>query len=129
MGGLSDKVRLEKVQGSTLVLGVFEASWMQELYLLSPTLIKTINNHLGEAHVKELRFKSAAQKKIRVEKKEAAEAPQPQQARAMSTNEQTVLAQITDPQLRSVLQDYLTKCDARPTTRTKAPTHKKGGRS
>jgi len=109
MGGLSDKVCLEKVRGETLFLGVYEASWMQELYLLSPTLIKTINSYLGKPYVKELRFKSAAKKKVTV-KKEIVGQQQALPTRTLSPQEQEALAQVNDPQLRLMLQDYLGRC-------------------
>ncbi len=109
MGGLSDKVRLEKVKDQTLFLGVYEASWMQELYLLSPVLIKTINNYLGKPYVKELRFKAAAKKNV-VEKKVRIVRQQTVVLPTLSAEEQKALAQVSDPQLRSVLQDYLIKC-------------------
>jgi hypothetical protein len=109
MGGLSERVRLEKIKDGTLILGVFEASWMQELYLLSPTLIRTINNHLGKPYVKELRFKAAAKTKV-IEKKVITVAQQPVPLPTLSAEEEAVLAQMNDPQLRSVLQDYLIKC-------------------
>src|SRR5439155_41226 len=40
IGSLHSKVRIEKIHDDTLILGVFNSCWMQELYLLSPLLIK-----------------------------------------------------------------------------------------
>jgi hypothetical protein len=110
MGGLSERVCLEKVKGSCLTLGVYESSWLQELYLLSPTLIKTINEYLQGDYVTELRFKSAAKKKVATKKTAAPQQQTTAPARALSPQEEAVLAEIKDPQLRSVLQGYLQKC-------------------
>jgi len=59
IGKLQDKVSIEKVQDSTLVLSVADACWLQELYLLSPVLLKTINQKLDRPRIKRLRFKQA----------------------------------------------------------------------
>ena len=110
MGGLSERVCLEKVKGNCLTLGVYESSWLQELYLLSPTLIKTINEYLQGNYVTELRFKSAAKKKVAAKKDAVTRRRTTAPARALSAEEEAVLAEIKDPQLRSVLQGYLQKC-------------------
>jgi hypothetical protein len=57
IGPLHSKVRIEKIYDNTLILGVFHSCWMQELYLLSPLLIKTINEKLDQPYIKEIRFK------------------------------------------------------------------------
>jgi len=57
IGSLHSKVRIEKIYDDTLILGVFHSCWMQELYLLSPLLIKTINEKLDQPHIKQIRFK------------------------------------------------------------------------
>ncbi len=114
MGTLSDKVRLEKIQGNTLILGVFDSSWMQELFLLSRVLIQTINKQLSQPYVKELKFKAAAHKKAT-----AKNTYQPQSSikktkkpeRALSQQELQALEKIADEQLRSVLREYLIHCE------------------
>src|SRR5438105_15060368 len=56
-GSLYSKVRIERIHDDTLILGVFHSCWMQELYLLSPLLLKTINEKLDQPHIKQIRFK------------------------------------------------------------------------
>ncbi len=63
VGDLAHKMTLEKIDGSTLVIGVYDAAWMQELYLLSPLLIRKINKALGSQTVKALQFKRVVRKK------------------------------------------------------------------
>ena len=53
-------MHLEKIEGNTLIIGVYQASWLQELYLLSTVLLKTINNNLKYPYIKKLRFKHAS---------------------------------------------------------------------
>lgn len=63
LGPLSSKVYLEKIQEDTLILGVQDSCWLQELYLLSGMLIKTINQTLDQPRIKHLRFKTIGIKK------------------------------------------------------------------
>lgn len=109
MGPLHDKVRLEKVQDDTLVLGVFDACWMQELYLLTPMLLKTINDRLDKPYVKALRFRAAAQEH-RVKKEQPLRRKLVIKSRTLTVKEQKALAKIDDEQLRSALQQFLFHC-------------------
>ena len=58
-GKMSDKVYLERINNDVLVLAVYDACWMQELYTLSPLLISSINKALDKPYIKQLRFKRA----------------------------------------------------------------------
>lgn len=44
VGNIANKVMIYKIHKDTITLGVFELCWMQELYTLSPMLLKKINN-------------------------------------------------------------------------------------
>ena len=108
VGSIKTKVNLLKIADDTLILGVMDSCWMQELHLLSPLLIKKINENLDRPRIKHLRFKSIGLKK---EKKEpfVMEKKIIKPVR-LSSNEQQRLAEIKDPQLRQLLQDYLIRC-------------------
>ena len=58
VGSIRTNVQLLKIQEETLVIGVLDSCWLQELYLLSPLLIKTINEKLDQPRIKKLRFKT-----------------------------------------------------------------------
>ncbi len=109
MGNLASKVRLEKIQNDTLTLAVSDSCWLQELYLLTPMLIKNINAHLDEPRIKHLRFKKAG-----VATKKPALQPTSQQKQhrpvTLTSQEQAALAAIQDPQLRSSLEQFLIRC-------------------
>lgn len=109
IGNLSNKVCLEKVQDDTLVLGVYDSCWLQELYLLSHLLITTINQHLDQPRIKHLRFKKAARPKVKKEssshKKNAAHYPV-----ILKLSEKAALKRIQDPQLREALERFLIRC-------------------
>lgn len=57
IGQLKSKVVLEKINSDSLVIGVYDSCWLQELYLLSPILLKKINKKLETQCFKRLRFK------------------------------------------------------------------------
>jgi len=109
IGKLQDKVSIEKVQDSTLVLSVADACWLQELYLLSPVLLKTINQKLDRPRIKRLRFKQAGikekKKKAAVQAKKPVAKPKP-----LSKKELDALKNIDDKQLSSVLEQFLHRC-------------------
>ncbi len=109
VGSIRTKVQLLKIQEDTLVLGVLDSCWMQELYLLSPLLIKTINQKLDQPRIKNLRFKTVgiADKK---EKKEAPSKRVVSKIVQLSPREQETLKEVKDEQLRQALKDYLIRC-------------------
>ena len=63
IGSLKTRIRLEKIYNDTLVIGVYEYHWMQELYLLSPELCQKINQFLKEDRIARIRFKLVEKKK------------------------------------------------------------------
>lgn len=110
IGTLAPHVRLEKINGTTLTLGVYSACWLQELYLLSSMLITTINNQLGAPHVHQLRFKQIAK---RVQKKKPESFWNTNTTlRTLTEKEQQTLASITDDSLRESLEKILRKCSS-----------------
>lgn len=56
VGSLQTRIRLEKFYDSTLVIGVYESHWMQELYLLSSVILDGVNDFLGERRIEAVRF-------------------------------------------------------------------------
>lgn len=109
VGSLHTKVRIEKINDDILILGVFHSCWMQELYLLSPLLIKTINEKLDQPHIKEIRFKHIGVKKnkknnitptILKKKKDI----------VLTKDDERTLAKIADPILRDALKAFRIRC-------------------
>jgi len=107
VGNLSSKVKLEKIFEDTLVISVYNSSWMQELFLLSNVLIKNINSKLDKPRIKHLRFKladrikekKAIEKKIEIEK-----------VIYLNSEELTALKKIEDPELSESLKKFLIRC-------------------
>lgn len=109
IGDLTQQVCLEKIDDDTLTLGVRDSCWLQELHLLSPLLLKEINKKLDQPRIKKLRFKTMSSFK----NKSHTKIIRPDKitvTRSLSTKEQKALTKIQDPQLRTVLQQFLMRC-------------------
>ncbi len=108
MGNLKTKVRLEKILDDTLILGVSDSCWMQELYLLSPLLLNQINNALETPRIKYVKFKKAsfsAAKKKELQDQEKKITPI-----VFSKAEEHALSKIHDAELKKVLEKFLFRC-------------------
>ena len=107
IGNLHEYARVEKVYDDAVLLGVYDTCWMQELHLLSNIMIKKINLHLGENHIKQIRLKY-------VEKHEFKPIKQViltnNSDRKLSEQEKIALEKIQDCDLRLAMQDFLQKC-------------------
>jgi flagellar biogenesis protein FliO len=109
VGTINTKVQLLKIQNDTLVLGVMDSCWMQELYLLQAVLIKKINENLDQPRIKKLRFKTIGIVKER-EKNQVTEKKGINKTVKINYKEQEALKAIKDPQLQKLLHDYLIRC-------------------
>lgn len=106
---IKTRVHLLKIEPEILTIGVQDSCWLQELYLLSPLLIATINQKLDEPRIKQLRFKALGTQKEK-QTKEKSNYSRPKRVIALSIKEQATLAQIADEQLRLALKNYLIRC-------------------
>ena len=106
---IKTRVHLLKIEPDTLTIGVQDSCWLQELYLLSPLLIATINKKLDMPRIKQLRFKALGSPETK-EKKESTKRMRSSRTVTLSTKEQATLAQIPDEQLRMCLKNYLIRC-------------------
>ncbi|GMU19445.1 MAG: hypothetical protein AMXMBFR12_06370 [Candidatus Babeliales bacterium] len=109
VGSIKTRVHLLKIDTDTLTIGVQDSCWLQELYLLSPLLIGTINQKLDHPRIKHLRFKALGTpitKNEQKNKKTVRILPKV----TLNSKEQETLAQIKDEQLRNALKNYLIRC-------------------
>lgn len=109
IGSLHSKVRIEKIYDDTLILGVFHSCWMQELYLLSPLLIKTINEKLDQPYIKQIRFKHVGLKELHKKSNPYYSAKKKKDVELTKDDERT-LAKIADPTLRNALKAFRIRC-------------------
>lgn len=108
VGSLHSKVRIEKITDNILFLGAFHSCWIQELSLLSPLLIKRINEKLDQPSIKEIRFKLVNFKKKSTEsiKKELKK----ERKVELTKEDENTLAKIEDPVLRQALKMFRMRC-------------------
>ncbi|HEX4068759.1 MAG TPA: DUF721 domain-containing protein [Candidatus Babeliales bacterium] len=109
IGPLHDKVRIEKIYDNTLILGVFHSCWMQELYLLAPLLITTINEKLDQPYIKEIRFKHIGLKPQK-KKKLAPVTIKKKKEIILTQADECALAQVTNPELQEALKAFRIRC-------------------
>jgi hypothetical protein len=109
IGTLHNKVKIEKIHDDTLILGVFHSCWMQELYLLSPLLIKTINEKLDQPYIKQIRFKQIG---LKANKKSntIAHTIAKKKTVVLTKEDERTLAQIANPSLREALRAFRLRC-------------------
>lgn len=109
-GSLSQCVQIEKIERETLVLGVTNSCWLQEFSVLSPLLLRTINEKLADAPIKQLRFKLSGTKRIAQKTVVQPKKQQSPSPRTLNAAEQAALEQIKDNELRAALQQFLIRC-------------------
>lgn len=110
MGNLSNHVSVEKIQNDSIVLGVQNSSWLQELYLMGPTILETINKSLDQPRFKTIRFKQRGTEPPR-KKETKRTAPSFWKAPVtISDSEQRALNNIEDSALKEVLHAFLVRC-------------------
>lgn len=109
MGSLSDKVIICKIHQNTIVLGVSDSSWMQELHLLSELIKEKINQILGTNRIDAIKLKYVAPAKKVVRKKEKILSLN-YQKRTLTRQEQEALQQVQDEELSQALLGFLQKC-------------------
>lgn len=110
MGTLATHVSIEKILDDSIILGVQNSSWLQELYLMGPTILETINKSLDQPRFKTIRFKQRG----------TAIPQNKEQPRTASTfwnapvtiseSEERALNRIEDSELKKVLHAFLVRC-------------------
>ena len=60
MGGLKNKVKIEQIEGDSIILGVKHPAWGQEISFFSSTIKKRINEEIKETRIKSIKIKVCA---------------------------------------------------------------------
>lgn len=111
VGALATKMKVEKIKGSTLIIGVFHPSWLQELYSFSDMIQKTINTYLQGTYITAIQFKSA----VVYHKKNVKNDYQGSFARdhkeiCLSAQQKKALEKVEDQELQKALHSFLERC-------------------
>jgi len=117
MGELHTQVCLERISGETLILGVHDVHWMQELFCLAQELITHINNRLGHNYVKNVRFvlSSSRHNPQKINKRAAQQrsvtiaTPTTVNEKKLTERQHKALGEITDPQLKDLLRQLMVR--------------------
>jgi len=109
IGPLHAHVRLERIYNDVLVLGVYDIHWMQELYMLSRTILASINQLLGAQHITELKFKIVERPRRRSSLTTGLLDARGSRKRELTDREYRALASVKDPHLKEALLAFLMK--------------------
>jgi len=112
VGNLHTRICLEKIQEDTIVVGVYDSHWMQELFLLNSMLLTMMNAHFDKPYIKQIRLKLAKQnpENLKKKKKLTAAPAQPPLVINVTEEHRIALAQVKDSELQKILQDFLGYC-------------------
>lgn len=112
IGDLGKNIVLQKINKDSIVLGVNDSCWLQELYLLSPLILDLVNKTLDQPYIKRIHFRLITRKKV-VQKSNITTVSQKDSSdfvRRLSSQESTAIKKIDDSSLRSLLLHYRTRC-------------------
>lgn len=112
IGSLKSKVSLEKITDNSVVLGVADSCWMQELYLLSPLVQSLINKSLDRPRIEKIVFKqkNCMSKKSLAKKNNTQKYYSSLSALPFSKKESAALLSIQDDELRHFLTLFRNRC-------------------
>lgn len=108
IGNLAPYVTLEKVLDETIILGVKDSTWMQELYMLSHVLLNKINQSLEQPHIKHIKLRQSSYKKKYIPHKTRKK--QTEYIHKLTFKEKKALEKIHDQELNKALEKFLIKC-------------------
>ena len=109
VGTMSNKVFIYKIHQKSLVLGVSDSNWMQELHLLSGLIKDKINGILGSNQIESIKLKYIAQSKKVIQKKQNS-ISLTKDSKPLTDQELQALSQIKDQELSEALVGFLQKC-------------------
>lgn len=114
VGNMSQHICLEKIaDDATLVIGVHDTKWMQQLHYLSYELIDLINRGLGSAYVTTVRFVLSRRLQVSYKVRRKTSAPPvstkktAQPRRALNNKQMGALQNIADRELQDCLRDLI----------------------
>lgn len=110
VGSLHSKMRIEKVEEHTLIIGVYHSAWLQELYGLSSVLKQSINKHLGNSYIHIIKFKQATKAQPQEKKVAQMETFIYNKLVFLDENQKTALSKLKDIELQNALHHFLSRC-------------------
>jgi hypothetical protein len=118
IGSLRDKVRIEKIVGDKLILGVIHPAWAQELFMMSHVIKDKVNNALKQERIKEVRvravdFAEATQKTANRKRQYDRLSTTTREVISLSWSEKKALSGVDNKELREELRKFYIRCKER----------------
>lgn len=110
VGSLNTRIKLEQIKETTLIIGVYELCWMQELYMLSKVILNSINRALDGNYVTSLKFKIAKEQEIIISKNIKQYKVRNIKQLILTQEDKNALTKIKDEQLQNALIGFFTHC-------------------
>lgn len=110
VGDVARYACIERIEGEILIIGVHNAVWLQELYLLAPVLRQKINQTLGKPLIKQIRFRHCNQHTVPQRKNTYVTTPH--NNRPLTSKEQAALNSLHDKELGTHLRNFLQRCQS-----------------
>lgn len=108
-GGLKTRIRLESIFSSTVVIGVYESHWMQELFLLSNVILNNINTVITNYKVTNIKFKLVNARKV-FNKKIYNFNKLTRLPAVLNETQTQALKKLNNKELETVLVSFLARC-------------------
>jgi len=112
VGDIAQHACIERIEGEILIVGVHNAVWLQELYLLAPVLRQKINQALDQPRIKQIRFRHCNQHTVAQRKNTRVTTPP--RTRPLNNKEQAALNTLRDAELGACLRNFLLRCQSEP---------------
>jgi hypothetical protein len=118
VGDLTQYMRLEKIEGTVLWIGVYDYIWMQELYCLSQHIIRIIKEKIPQACISRIRVhyigRRTASSDIILKKnnQKQVSAYKSSQNFTMNSRERAVLDTVHDEELKAAIEKFFSTCCA-----------------
>lgn len=109
VGTLATRTCLEKIYDDTIIIGVYESHWMQELYLLSSDIKDSINSILKAPRINHIRFKLVEERK-RTQRVLLPKKVKRPSSVTLSVSQTHALDRISDEGLKQALTDFWGRC-------------------
>lgn len=110
VGPISAHAHIEKITKDTIILGVYDACWLQELHHLSGTILQSINTHIDAPRIKQVRFKQVGKPKALNKEKSSNHFIQTPKQCTLSSKHQDALNTLTDKDLAKALRKFWYCC-------------------
>lgn len=112
VGSLHVRMRLERVVHDTIIIGVYEVHWMQELYMVSDMIRSALNDKLGGEYIAKVRFVIADARSITTKKQPVVACHQSIVEKPLQNAQKALLKKIEDKKLQEALSQLWYRCQS-----------------